>query len=55
MSPTRRGAIILVVMIFVLIGACFFLSFVFMPQAGVAVGLPVIIVPGEPYDPEPSG
>lgn len=50
MSPTRRGAIILVVMIFVLIG-CFFLSFVFMPQAGVAVGLPVITVPGEPYDP----
>ena len=50
MSPTRRGAIILVVMIVVLIG-CFVVSFVFMPQAGVAVGLPVIIVPGEPYDP----
>lgn len=50
MSPTKRGAIILVIMIFVLIG-CFFVSFVFMPQAGVAVGLPVIIVPGEPYDP----
>ena len=50
MRPTRRGAIILVIMIFVLIG-CFITSFVFMPQAGVAVGLPVIIVPGEPYDP----
>lgn len=50
MSATRRGAIIFVIMIFVLIG-CFFISFVFMPQAGIAVGLPVIIVPGEPYNP----
>lgn len=50
MSATRRGLIIFLVMIVVLV-ACSILTFGVMPGMGLAVGLPVIIVPGEPYDP----
>ncbi len=50
MSATRRGLIIFLVMLVALV-ACTVISFVVMPGMGVAVGLPVIIVPGEPYDP----
>jgi F-type H+-transporting ATPase subunit a len=50
MSATRRGLIIFLVMLVVLV-ACSVISFGVMPSLGIAVGLPVIMVPGEPYDP----
>lgn len=50
MSATMRGLIIFLVVIAVL-AACSIISFGVMPGMGIAVGLPVIMVPGEPYDP----
>jgi F-type H+-transporting ATPase subunit a len=47
---TRRGAIVLLVVIAFLVG-CAVLTFGVLPGAGVAVAVPVIMVPGEPYDP----
>ncbi len=47
-SPIARGAIIFVILIGFLI-VCALLTFSVMPGAGIAVGLPVITVPGEAY------
>ena len=49
MSATRRGAIIFVGLIVVLV-LCFLVSFVWLPQLGTAAALPVITVPGEAYN-----
>lgn len=50
MSATRRGLVIFLIMLVALV-ACSVISFAVMPGLGISVGLPVIIVPGEPYDP----
>jgi F-type H+-transporting ATPase subunit a len=50
MSATLRGAIVFGGLILFLV-ACSLISFGLMPSAGSAVALPVIMVPGEPYDP----
>lgn len=50
MSTTQRGAIVLVGLIVVMV-VCSWLTFSVLPSAGVAMGVPVIMVPGEPYDP----
>ena len=49
MSTNQRGILTLVVVL--VFGAifCGWLPFVFLPQNGVAVTLPIIMVPGEPY------
>lgn len=48
---TRRGAIVFAIIVAFLVG-CSVITFAVLPGAGIAVGLPVIMVPGEPYDPE---
>ncbi len=48
MSATRRGAVIFGILIVVL-GACSFFTFSFLPSTGSSVALPVIVVPPEPY------
>jgi F-type H+-transporting ATPase subunit a len=50
MSATTRGAIIFGGLIVFLV-ACALITFAVLPGAGVGVGMPVIMVPGEPYDP----
>lgn len=47
-SPIARGAVIFAILIAFLV-VCALLTFSVMPSAGVAVGLPVITVPGEAY------
>jgi F-type H+-transporting ATPase subunit a len=49
MNATRRGAVIILIVIAFLV-ACAVVTFVVMPGAGIAVGLPVITVPGEAYN-----
>ncbi len=49
MSATRRGAIIFGFIILSLVG-CVWFSFSFLPSMGIAVGLPVITVPGEAFN-----
>lgn len=51
MNPTQRGAIIFGGLIVFLV-ICALITFGVMPGANVAVGIPVIMVPGEPYNPE---
>lgn len=46
-STTRRGLIILAVLVVVTAVFCFWVPFVFFPAQGHAVALPVITVPGE--------
>ncbi|MDI9639611.1 F0F1 ATP synthase subunit A [Geitlerinema splendidum] len=50
MSATLRGAIIFGGLVGFLV-VCALLTFGVLPSMGIAVGLPVIMVPGEPYDP----
>lgn len=50
MNATTRGAAIFGGLIVVLV-ACSVVTFAILPSLGSAVGLPVIMVPGEPYDP----
>lgn len=50
MSATLRGAIIFGGLVAFLV-VCALLTFGVLPSMGIAVGLPVIMVPGEPYDP----
>ncbi len=50
MNATMRGLVILGGMIAVM-AVCGFITFVVLPGAGMGVALPVIMVPGEPYDP----
>ncbi len=50
MSATQRGLVVLLILIAFLAG-CAIITFGVLPSAGIAVGLPVIMVPGEPYDP----
>lgn len=50
MSATQRGCLVFLVLIGVLV-ACAVISFGVLPGANVAVAIPVIMVPGEPYDP----
>ncbi|MFQ3566747.1 MAG: F0F1 ATP synthase subunit A [Aggregatilineales bacterium] len=49
MNATVRGAIILGGII-LFIAACSALTFGVLPASGLSVGMPVIMVPGEPYD-----
>ena len=48
MSATQRGAVIFGVFVLFLV-ACGLITFGFFPSQGIAVGLPVITVPGEAY------
>ena len=48
MSATQRGAVIFGVFVLFLV-ACGLITFGFFPAQGIAVGLPVITVPGEAY------
>lgn len=50
MNATTRGALIFGILVAFLIG-CSIATFGFLPGSGISVGLPVIMVPGEPYDP----
>jgi F-type H+-transporting ATPase subunit a len=50
MNATVRGCRTLLIIIGFLV-ACSAITFVFMPSNGIAVAVPVIMVPGEPYDP----
>lgn len=50
MNATTRGALIFGGLIVVLV-VCSLLTFAVLPGMGSAVGMPVIMVPGEPYDP----
>ncbi len=50
MNATQRGLVVFLILIAVLVG-CAVITFVVMPGANVAVAIPVITVPGEPYDP----
>ncbi|MBK8022124.1 MAG: F0F1 ATP synthase subunit A [Chloroflexi bacterium] len=50
MNATSRGFIVFLILIGVLV-ACALITFVVLPGAGVGVAIPVIMVPGEPYDP----
>lgn len=49
MSATQRGAVIFGGFVLFLV-ACALISFAFLPSQGIAVGLPVITVPGEAYN-----
>jgi F-type H+-transporting ATPase subunit a len=51
MSTTQRGAVIFVILLIALF-ACVTISFSVLPNSGIAVGLPVITVPGEAYNGE---
>ncbi len=48
MSPTQRGGLIFLFLIFILV-LCGWVTFSVMPSEGTSVALPVIVVPGEPY------
>jgi F-type H+-transporting ATPase subunit a len=50
MNATQRGCLVLLGIIVFLV-ACSFITFGVLPGAGIAVAVPVIMVPGEPYDP----
>ncbi len=49
MSATRRGGMILLIMVVAMV-ACAAVTCGVMPNAGISVGLPVITVPGEAYN-----
>jgi F-type H+-transporting ATPase subunit a len=51
MSSVRRGGCLALLGFLGFLVVCAVLSFAVLPSAGIGVGLPVIIVPGEPYDP----
>ena len=50
MNATMRGALILGGIV-VFLALCVIFTFGFLPAQGIAVAVPVIMVPGEPYDP----
>jgi F-type H+-transporting ATPase subunit a len=50
MNATTRGALILGGIV-VFLALCAIFTFGFLPSQGIAVSVPVIMVPGEPYDP----
>lgn len=50
MNATSRGFIVFLILIAFLV-ACAVITFVVMPGLNVGVAIPVIMVPGEPYDP----
>lgn len=50
MNATIRGLRVFGILILVMV-ACALITFVVMPGANIGVGVPVIMVPGEPYDP----
>ncbi len=49
-NPVLNGCLVLLVII-AFLAACVFFTFVVLPGWGTSVALPVIMVPGEPYDP----
>jgi F-type H+-transporting ATPase subunit a len=51
MNTTMRGCLVLLGIVGFLI-VCSLFTFGFMPSNGIAVAVPVIMVPGEPYDPK---
>jgi F-type H+-transporting ATPase subunit a len=50
MNATMRGALIFGGIV-VFLALCAIFTFGFLPSQGIAVAVPVIMVPGEPYDP----
>lgn len=50
MNATLRGLLVLGIIV-AFVGSCLFLSFGLLPALNSAVAVPVIMVPGEPYDP----
>lgn len=49
-NPMLRGCVFLLIPI-VFVGACLFFTFIMLPGWAASPGVPVIMVPGEPYDP----
>ncbi|NWF68166.1 MAG: F0F1 ATP synthase subunit A [Chloroflexi bacterium] len=49
LTALQRGAIIFGILV-VVMGLCFWITFTVLPATGSSVALPVIVVPGEPYN-----